>query len=245
MIKIAICDDEREAREQMERYCQKFFGEKYQYEIRTYESGEQFLNAEEKGDILLLDIEMDGIDGIEIKRRLQKERCNARILFVTSHSEHMPEAFGEYVYGFLQKPLEYAAFEEKMQEIMVELKEQNYQVLVRGVREERLVRVYDIFCITSQGKYAKLHLGQDEFYDVRTVREWQEELEDKDFAPARKGVLVNLARIKNLDREKRIVYMENGEVLNISRRQEKGFFSKCHKYMNKGAKRKVDSVKYM
>lgn len=54
-------------------------------------------------DILILDIEMPEMSGIEVKKRLERIRNHTLILYVTGHVEFMQEAFGTYVFGFVEK----------------------------------------------------------------------------------------------------------------------------------------------
>lgn len=107
-MRIAICDDHDVTREALKGFCRDFFAGKKlrEIEIEEYASGEQYLAAEE-ADILLLDIEMGQMNGIEVKERLQRQQAEARILFVTSYDEFMEEAYGRNVFGFLKKPLQY------------------------------------------------------------------------------------------------------------------------------------------
>ena len=65
-------------------------------------------------DILLLDIEMEGMSGIELKDLLGEREKRVRICFITSHSELAVEGYGDGVFGFLVKPLEYERFAVKM-----------------------------------------------------------------------------------------------------------------------------------
>ena len=76
MITIAICDDEPKDVERLEKFCDRYFAGGYEYVIRTYASGREFLEDQEKkgeqrsrlADILLLDIEMEGINGIAVNQ---------------------------------------------------------------------------------------------------------------------------------------------------------------------------------
>lgn len=72
--------------------------------MQEYERGEDLLENL-NADILLLDIKMDGLDGIEIKNILQHQKSRTGILFLSNYLEAIPEAFGRQVYGFLKKPV--------------------------------------------------------------------------------------------------------------------------------------------
>ena len=85
MITIGICDDEQKSREILLSFCRQLFVDKENYEIKEFVSGEEVLKSE-KTDILLLDIEMCGIDGIVVKDELQNQGEEVDILFITNYS---------------------------------------------------------------------------------------------------------------------------------------------------------------
>lgn len=103
---IAICDDEvtwrKQALDTVKLYeikCKKDF------EINLYKSAEDFLIKNQSTDILLLDIQMKDISGIDLKNKLSSKLSNEAIIFMTNYDSWIKEAFGRNVYGFLDKPI--------------------------------------------------------------------------------------------------------------------------------------------
>ena len=90
-LKIAICDDEQNQIEYITSLVSSWSaGEGHSCEIRTFTSAEEFLFQYEDNktyDILLLDVEMKNITGIELATRIRKDNNRAEIVFITSHFE--------------------------------------------------------------------------------------------------------------------------------------------------------------
>lgn len=101
---IGICDDENVIRDKIEKIC---INETKKYcedvVIQKYSDGREVL--EKDFDILILDIEMEDVDGIVVKNYFQKRKKDTIIIFVTSHNEMMSQAFGVNVMGFVAKKL--------------------------------------------------------------------------------------------------------------------------------------------
>lgn len=99
---IGICDDEVIIRNHVRDICKKIVA-KYEDDIviETFSDGMEV--ADRDLDILILDIEMDGVDGISVKNIFQEKNRNTIIIFVTSHDEMMYQAFGINVIGFVTK----------------------------------------------------------------------------------------------------------------------------------------------
>ena len=99
---IGICDDENVIRDKIEKIC---INETKKYcedvVIQKYSDGREVL--EKDFDILILDIEMEDVDGIVVKNYFQKRKKDTIIIFVTSHNEMMSQAFGVNVMGFVAK----------------------------------------------------------------------------------------------------------------------------------------------
>ena len=229
MLKIGICDDDSEIRSELHSFCERFFGEG-QCEISHYGAGEEFL---EKGcggarpDILLLDIEMEGMDGIQVKNILQRQKEKIRILFVTSHDELALEGYGKYVFGFLVKPLDYKQFEQRLRQVEEDLEQAERSVTLN---------MSQVLYIEADGKYVKFHLetGEGPFYDEKSIGAWEKELAGNDFAMSHKSYLVNLAWVKQI-RDTDLL-LKNGGTVRVSRRMKTGFREKYGAYIFRNAR---------
>lgn len=116
-IKIAICDDEKTLceilRQKIESYC-KNLGIICQ--ITDFESGERLLAlpTEELPDILFLDIQMPGKNGMQTARELRCKNSDMILIFVTALSEYVYEAFDVNAFHYLVKPFD----NEKLHEVL-------------------------------------------------------------------------------------------------------------------------------
>lgn len=108
-MKIAICDDEPEIRNDIERKIRLLYPET---EILLYEDGKALLDAEAPFDIVFLDIRMEGMNGMEAARALRAAGSDAVIIFVTALEEYVYEAFDVGAFHYLVKPLDRGKFYE-------------------------------------------------------------------------------------------------------------------------------------
>ena len=103
MIKIAVCDDDEkilgETLELLRHY------KKLPLTADAYTSGEALLAAGKKYDILLLDIDMEGPNGIETARRIREVDKEVKLIYVTNYSDYTIFAFGVHAFAYLLKPL--------------------------------------------------------------------------------------------------------------------------------------------
>ena len=196
MITIAICDDT--ARDRCELY-----GIVKEYcdingisaEILEYSSGEEYLKSEcDTTDILLLDEEMPGVSGIEVKESLRQAKLDTQIIFVTSHTEILEEAYGRNVVGFITKPIDKEKLYKKLDEAIEELLEYKYKAVTAAVMLDGSNRdciVDDIVYIKAAEHYTELYLKDEILMSCRGINEYADELKDNFFMTER-SYLVNL-----------------------------------------------------
>lgn len=89
-MKIAVCDDERTVREDIAGKIEFLFPET---DVFLYESGNILLQSEENFDIVFLDIQMKGINGMDTAKKLRESGSDAVIIFVTALEEYVYQAF--------------------------------------------------------------------------------------------------------------------------------------------------------
>lgn len=207
---IGICDDQAEERERICKVCEKVLEQiKCPAETALYEDASFVLQADTKPDILILDIEMPGMSGIELKDELQCKEGTTYIIFVTDHEELIADAFGLHVLRFVQKE----NLEDKLPEALaqaVRMKRNN--CIVHGTASEK------ILYINSLGNYIQIVTESGKQPLIReSMKRLKETLEGCPFIEIKRGCLVNVAKIEKI---KSGFVVVGDEQLEISKRKQ-------------------------
>jgi len=107
MINIGICDDELNHRVEINCILKEILNSyPINYNIYEFSSGEELLNNYPKNlDILIMDIQMKLINGMDTARRIREFDGNLEIIFMTSFSEFMQEGYEVKAYRYILKPI--------------------------------------------------------------------------------------------------------------------------------------------
>ena len=228
-MKIAICENEKIFSEDNRKKCNEYIEDrKIQGEIFEFSSGEEFLACKDEFDILLLDIEMSEITGIEVKKTLEERKSKTGIIFLTSHSEYMSDAFGKYVYKFLSKPVSKDELFKTLDRITKEILCDFYIALENEKRP--FLSGKSIIYIEAEDKYSIVKTMDEHFLIRKTLKEWEEELKGFDFFRANKSFIVNMAYIKKIGLE---LILEDGKNIILGRKNEKIFRDNYNIYLRK------------
>ena len=238
MFKIAVCDDEKVFRTFLVRLISDYISNlHFEYTVDEYSGGEEYLKSNwQETDILILDIEMKEMNGIEVKDYLQQRNSKSKIAFVTGHEENMPEAFGENVMGFILKPVSV----EKLHHIL--------RVACSKLRKAKLIEMEynarplvlnsdDVYYIQAEDKYSYINSGTNTFFSDKILKHWEDELRECDFVRVHRSYLVNLAKIKKITEK---VILEDDTEITISRSKKQELneryrlFLKYHRSMRNG-----------
>lgn len=195
-MRIAICDNEVSGRERIRTLLEKEFSQALRSE---FDSGMKLLEAVEKGyqpDIVLLDIAMDGMDGMETAKRL-KELSDVILIFVTGVKEQVFEAFDVGAFHYLMKPVDEAKLKDVLARAVQEAdKRQNTPrfLLVKAAGDHRKVPVEDILYVENVGRKVILHTKQENIEYYERMNHLEEVLGDG-FYRCHRGYLVALSAV--------------------------------------------------
>ena len=228
-MKIAVCDDENKIVEEITSYIKKDFP---MSEVRKYSNGESFLAAsEERPEVLLLDIDMPGISGMEVAAALTREKVSTLIVFVTAHDELVYDSFKYHPFAFVRKKF----LEEELKTVLSDCEKQlvsrNKNFVFQNASKLVTLAQSDILYFEGQANYLAIHTTSDEYKMRSTMAGVENELEDSDFLRIHKGFLVNLEHIRVLKTEE--LELDNGTVLPIGKSYSEAAKKSILKYMRR------------
>ena len=233
MIRIAICDDDREYGAWLENLIFHAFGNGV--EVNQYSSGEDYLVAVDMmHELIFLDVEMPGIDGIETAARIRKENRNAVLVFISGARNPTPESFKMAPYRYLLKSFSVQELEKELTEIVAETKRvfsEEYLICEMDGHSIR-VKLMDILYISIVRGGCQIRTYDGGNTDGAFVREklalLAKKLEDKDFVQAHNSYLINLRNVESFSKVE--VVLKDQTTLAISRSKYSEFERRIFAY---------------
>lgn len=214
---VLIVDDEKLARDRLARLLEKA-GE-YPVIGEASDGASAIRQVEAlQPDVVLLDIRMPGMDGLEVARHLMKLDKPPAIIFCTAYGEHALEAFETHAVGYLLKPVAL----DKLQDALAAAARLNRAQLARlantpattsapagpPARQHisartrhglELVPIGDVRCFIADHKYVTVYHTRGELLIDDTLKELEEEFGDR-FVRVHRNALISLAHVEGMER---------------------------------------------
>lgn len=201
--RIAICDDEQNQIEYITSIVASWSAhEGHGCEIRTFASAEAFLFEYEEDkayDILLLDVEMKNINGIELAKRIRKDNNRAEIIFITSHFEFVGEGYEVDALHYLIKPISADKLTQVLTKAAEKLSVEPPSVVISC--EGETVKLYeaDILYVESFLHYIVIHTKDNEYKIKENISVFENKVSDV-FYRIHRSYLVSLKYITRISR---------------------------------------------
>lgn len=220
MIDIGICDDDINTCSEIENllsvYCASHSIES---NIDTWFSGDSlytYLGSGNTLDVLFLDIELVGKNGIDVAHNIRNNLCDNEmiIVYISSKSSYAIELFKTQPLDFLIKPITPALIEDVMNRCMILFERNNskFEYHTKGFHHKIFYK--DILYFNSQNKKIVIVTNNKELH------EFNAKLKDISYVVPHNFILIHQSYLINLDYVSDCSYecvkMQNGDLLNIS-----------------------------
>lgn len=227
---IAVCDDELVIREQIR---EMILFQSAGHRVELFCSAEELLQSEICFDVILMDIQMEGLNGIEAARALRKRGENAVLIFVTGIKEYVFEAFDVAAFHYLLKPVDGDKFYEVFNKAVKEAeknKEQEY-LFIKSKNKKLKIKTEDILYIESMGRKVEVHLKSEIIEIYARMNDLEEQL-GNGFYRCHRGYLVNMAHIAEY--ENYSIRVSNGETIFMAKERYNQFVREYMWYLRNG-----------
>lgn len=230
MIRIAALDDDRNSIE-TEKQLTKECIQKEEYEFSGYTDTEKFLFAiEEKTfDVVLLDMELPGTNGLEVGRKVKKYQPETMIIYVTNYVQYAVEAFEVNAFRYIPKvmlaeklPQAYKMLLEKLDD-----REKRYFVIKNNFRMEKIPEE-QIYYLMKEKKYVLIVHKCGQSKSRMTLEEAYGKLCAEEFVRIDRSCIVSLRHIVSI--EKYQVKLRDGTMLEVSQPQQANVRKRISEY---------------
>ena len=249
-IKITICDDDKAVQEILRHKIEMFCKDAgTACNIVCLDSGEEVLHEDPMSDILFLDIQMSGINGMEVAEELRRRRSDTILIFVTALSEYVYEAFDVGAFHYLVKPFS----DEKLREVLgkalrqwdmrhdaghpvseyggaqgTESAGRSDTILIKKGGVSMKVALDDIIYAEVFNRKVMLHTTREDIEYYGKLTELSEQVGD-DFYRTHRAYLVNLKYVEKYTAT--TIWLEKGTAL-VSKKQFPGFVRRYMRYIS-------------
>lgn len=228
MLKIAICEDDKIMRLQMESYLKDF--EKL-FRVESYGSGEELLDSGENYDFIFLDIDMKGMSGIDTARHLRRKDKKVKIIYVTAYDDFKDYAFSVHAFAYLVKPVNKEIIRKILKEAMAYTEEKDTGQKVMFETENGLLEIdtRDIYYFEYQSRRIRIVTKAGAVWQKGAIAQVAMRMEPYGFLMPHKSFVVNLYHIRNLKGYD--IFLTDGSSLPLSQKKSAEFRKKLASYL--------------
>lgn len=200
-MRILICDDDVLMIEQLQKLITYYFQTNHLKcpELVSFTNGESLLADKGEKDIVFLDIEMPGMNGIFVGNELKKANKNIIIFVVTSYSEYLDEAMRFHVFRYLSKPLDRQRFFRNMKDALTYYNTMTSKIPIDTKEGVYTLPTSQIVFIEAHGRKVTVHTVQRDFESIHNMNYWLEHLPKNCFFQTHRSFIVNFEHITDFD----------------------------------------------
>lgn len=194
-LRIFICDDERRMLSMIAKKVSECLPES---DIRVFSCGSDLLQCLQTQvcDILLLDIDMPDITGLEIAGKLSLFEKRPLLLFVTSHDELVYDSFQYHPFTFLRKSSFDREMHAALEDCVRELQHRERHFCFRWEGKQVFLLLSELFYFEAEGNYLKVFSKTGQYRFRSTITSVENTLAGCGFIRIHKGFLINQAAVR-------------------------------------------------
>ncbi len=232
MIKVAVCDDDKQVCTKLVAMIKDYFEDIGRpVWVAGFTNGLSVLKANIRFDVIFLDIDMPGLDGIETAKRLRNWDVNSKIIYVTNYSKFKSCAYKVHAFDYVDKPVRESKIFDVLKEVMHYLdnavEKQKYAFTTeKGVLT---IELDDIYYFEYVARRVLINTSQGEYIATYSLKELYNKFNKYNFESPHKSFIINMLHIKYIKGFD--IFMENGSIIPLAQKRAVGFKEKFNDFL--------------
>lgn len=203
--KFLICDDQPLHLDILERNLGNYLNAKnINYMCKRAETGKEVIKQfkQYEFNIIFLDIGLPDMKGTDISKKLRNINKDVLIIFVTSYDNYKTEAFKQFAFNYIDKPINVDEFNEIMDKALEKINMRNYYInehkKIKLETTDKVIELYfkDILYFESKGKNSLAYTYDNKKYLVKLLfKELENVLDNSNFLKCHRSYIININKV--------------------------------------------------
>ena len=236
MIKIAIVDDDDICAKTLEKYLLRYQNDYHEkINIQRFQDGEDIaIGYKAEFDIILMDIEMQFMDGMTTAKKIREMDEEVVIMFITNMPQYAMQGYEVEALDYVLKPINYYAVSQRIERAISRMKKRTKKYLsVNYKGSVQKLDISELYYVEVQDHDLIYHTKNGSIMVRGTIREVAEKLENEAFFRCNKAFLINLEYVDGYENNDILIA---GDRVQVSRAKRKEFMDLLNNYMNEVSK---------
>ncbi len=236
MIRIAIVEDDKNYAEVLKKYIVRYEEEAGQkFVVTVFEDGEDIaLDYKAEYDIILMDVEMQFMDGMKAAEEIRKVDQEVVIIFITNMPQYAMKGYAVEALDYVLKPINYFAFSQRLNRALDRMDHRRKRYISINYKGGiQKLEVSSILYVEVQNHDLIYYTGNGTYVTRGTMREVEQELAEDGFFRCNKCYLVNLEHVSGCEKNYACV---GSEKVQVSRARKKDLMDALNNYINEVSK---------
>ena len=229
---IGICDDDVTFRKKIKMVIGRYADKKEDWNITEFETGDELLDSmvtDSIPDILFLDVEMPGKNGLETAEYIREQHKDMIIIITSSYREYILDSFHVKAFYFLVKPVDESVLIKEFKRAVMEYERDHIKYKIRVSGQTIEVVMNEIYYLSAYYRTIHLFTKTNEYLYEGKLNEEEMKLKQEGFLRVHQGFLVNMRYIKMITDSK--VILVNGVEVDMSVRKRTEVKRKYNKFL--------------
>lgn len=220
---VAICENETVQALLLEKVLEEYAAEQdIHFRVSIFESAEAFLfqyEEEKNVDLILLDIQMNEMDGLTMAEKLRAVHDQVKIIFITGMTEHIGAGYRLEASDYLIKPIKKEQLFAVLKRILASVPQEERYLILSTEEGQVKIAVDSVICAEVSGRELTLTTTTGTHQLRWTMQELKNQLQDEAFVVPDRSWLVHCGHMERVG--KNDILMDNGISVPVSRRNAK------------------------
>lgn len=239
MYRIAVCDDEKTLREEVKKLILEWDST---LEVELFSSGEELLENYRPCQVIFLDIDMGGINGIEAGKRIRQIDKEVKIVYLTAYRDYVAGAFEVHAFQYMVKPIKREKLFHILEEIFLYVKKTGEKHILdfHTVKGMVCLPTEEIYYFAYENRRVQMVTGEESYFLADKIGNVLKRMAEFGFSMPHQSFVVNMFHVKNIRNLE--IELDNGTLLPLSQKKQKLFKQELTDYLSQRLKSQRGNV---